>query len=230
VGSGRPKTARAALEAVIFDMDGVLIDSEPIHLEATRVVLADLGIDYVPDPDEDFCGCTDWDVFHALRMRYALEPDENALAAVWIARTVELLSQPLVPMAGVPGVLHTLRQSGLRLALASSSAPSIIAATLAGLGLRDVFEFTVSGHDVGRGKPAPDIFVEAARRLGLGPDALLIVEDSSNGLLAAVAAGIRCVAVPCPSTAAQDFSKAAGRLNDLTELPGWITEGHALVG
>jgi HAD superfamily hydrolase (TIGR01509 family) len=230
VGSGGPKTARAALEAVIFDMDGVLIDSEPIHLEATRVVLADLGIDYVPDPDENFCGCTDWDVFHALRTRYALEPDENALASVWIARTVELLSQPLVPMAGVPEVLHTLRQSGLRLALASSSAPSIIAATLTGLGLRDVFEFTVSGHDVGRGKPAPDIFVEAARRLGLGPDALLVVEDSSNGLLAAIAAGIRCVAVPCPSTAAQDFSKAAGRLNDLTELPGWITEGRALVG
>jgi HAD superfamily hydrolase (TIGR01509 family) len=223
-------SAAAALEAVIFDMDGVLIDSEPIHVEATRALLADLGIDYVPDPDENFFGCTDWDVFHALRARYALAADEDELAAAWVARSVKLLSGPLVPMAGVPDVLHALRRSGLRLALASSSAPQIIAATMTGLGLLDVFELTVSGHDVDRGKPAPDIFLEAARRLGLGPEALLVVEDSSNGLLAAVAAGIRCVAVPCPSTAAQDFSKAAGRLNDLTELPGWIARGRALVG
>jgi HAD superfamily hydrolase (TIGR01509 family) len=222
VKSEHLKAAQSALEAVIFDMDGVLIDSEPIHVEATRALLADLGIDYVPDPDVNFFGWTDWDVFHALRTRYALEPDENALAADWVARSVKLLSGPLVPMAGVPDVLHTLRRSGLRLALASSSAPSIITATLRGLELVDVFETTVSGHDVDRGKPAPDIFLEAARRLGLGPGALLVVEDSFNGLSAAVAAGIRCVAVPCPSTAGQDFSGAAGCLLDLTELPAWI--------
>ncbi len=227
MGSQERKAVRPALEAVIFDMDGVLIDSEPIHTEATRAVLADLGIDYVPDPDENFCGCTDWDVFHALRVRYALGPDEGSLAEAWIARSVEMLSGPLVPMAGVPDVLHTIRRSGLRLALASSSAPAIITATLTGLGLQDVFEFTVSGHDVERGKPAPDIFIEAARRLGLGPEALLIIEDSSNGLAAAVAAGIRCVAVPCPSTAGQDFSCAAACLRDLTELPGWIEAGRS---
>lgn len=222
--------AATALEAVIFDMDGVLIDSEPIHFEATRALLADLGIDYVPDLDENFFGCTDRDVFRALRARYALAADEDELAAAWVARSVKLLGGPLVPMAGVPDVLHTLRRSGLRLALASSSAPPIIAATMTGLGLLDIFECTVSGHDVERGKPLPDIFLEAARRLGLGPEALLIVEDSFNGLSAAVAAGIRCVVVPCPSTAAQDFSTAAGRLNDLTELPGWIAGGRGLVG
>jgi len=210
------------LEAVIFDMDGVLIDSEPIHFEATRELLAEHGVDYVPGHDENFFGCTDREVFRVLRSRYALEVTEEHLAAAWVGRVVRLLGGPLVPMAGVPGVLHELRGSGLRLALASSSAPAIIAATLAGLGVSDAFECTVSGHEVERGKPAPDIFLETARRLRLGRNACLIVEDSENGLRAAVAAGIRCIAVPCPSTAAQDFSKAAGRLNDLTELPVWI--------
>jgi HAD superfamily hydrolase (TIGR01509 family) len=210
------------IEAVIFDMDGVLIDSEPIHTEATRAMLADLGIEYVSDPNENFVGCTDWDVFHALRARYGLAGDEGQLSAAWVARSVKLLSRPLVPMRGVPDVLHVLRRSGIRLALASSSAPPIIAATLNGLGLSSVFEITVSGHDVERGKPAPDIFLEAARRLEVRPEALLIVEDSFNGLSAAVAAGIRCVAVPCPSTARQDLTGAAVRLADLTELLPWL--------
>jgi beta-phosphoglucomutase-like phosphatase (HAD superfamily) len=121
-----------------------------------------------------------------------------------------------------------LRARGLRLALASSSAPPIIAATLAGLSLSDMFEFAVSGHDVERGKPAPDIFIEAVRRLGLRREACLVVEDSFNGLSAATAAGVRCVAVPCPSTAGQDFSGADGRLNDLTELPAWVEQAGRL--
>jgi HAD superfamily hydrolase (TIGR01509 family) len=217
---GAPSTS--LLEAVIFDMDGVLIDSEPIHVEATRMLLAEHGVDYVPRHDENFYGCTDLEVFRALRARYALESDEEALAASWVRRVVKLLGGPLVPMAGVPSVLHELRRAGLRLALASASAPAVIAATLAGLGASDAFECAVSGHEVGRGKPAPDIFLETVRRLGLEPGACLVVEDSQNGLSAALAAGIRCVAVPCPSTAAQDFSSASGRLNDLTQLPGWI--------
>jgi HAD superfamily hydrolase (TIGR01509 family) len=223
-------TGRArAIEAVVFDMDGVLIDSEPIHFEATRALLADLGIDYVPDLEENFFGCTDWDVFHALRARYGLAADEEQLASRWVARSVKLLGGPLVPMPGVPDVLHALRRRGIRLALASSSAPSIIAATLNGLGLSALFEFTLSGHDVERGKPAPDIFLEATRRLAVSPEALVIVEDSFNGLSAAVAAGIRCVAVPCGSTARQDFSRAAARLGDLTELLPWLDASGLVV-
>jgi len=228
VKSAQVAHGASALEAVVFDMDGVLIDSEPVHFEATRALLADLGIEYVPDLDENFFGCTDYDVFHALRSRYDLAADEGQLAAAWVERSVRLLSRPLTPMRGVPDVLHALRRSGIRLALASSSAPPIIAATLSGLALTDLFEFVVSGHDVERGKPAPDIFLEAARRLQARPEALVIVEDSFNGLSAAVAAGIRCVAVPCPSTARQDFSRAAVRLRDLTELLPWL-EANGLV-
>jgi HAD superfamily hydrolase (TIGR01509 family) len=218
-GDGRTP---AALDAVIFDMDGVLVDSEPVHVEATRSVLADHGVAYRTDRDENFYGCTDRELFRALRARYRLAATEDDMAEQWIARVVGLLARPLAPMAGVPGVLQQLRAAGLRLALASSSAPAIIAATLAGLGLSDTFDLFVSGHAVGRGKPAPDIFVEAVRRLGVGAEACLVIEDSSNGVVAAAEAGIRCVAIPCPSTAGQDFSRATVRLDDLTELPAWI--------
>ncbi len=223
-------TAAFPLVAVIFDMDGVLIDSEPIHFEATRALLAEHGVDYPFTHDDNFYGCTDREVFRSLRARYGLAPAEQELAASWIARVVDRLGRPLRPMAGVPEALRVLKASGLRRALASSSAPEIIRATLAGLGVADLFDLTVSGHDVERGKPAPDIFLEAVRRLGLPREACLVVEDSFNGLSAAVAAGIRCVAVPCPSTSDQDFSCAAGRLNDLRELPAWVGVARASSG
>ena len=215
------------LAAVIFDMDGVLIDSEPIHFEATRALLAEQGVTYTHEANDNFYGCTDRDVFRLLRARYHLEPAEPDLAEAWIGRVVHLLGRPLQAMAGVPVALSALRASGLRLALASSSAPRIIRATLAGLGLEGMFELVVSGHDVERGKPAPDIFLETVRRLGLPGEACLVVEDSYNGVSAATAAGLRCVAVPCPSTVGQDFSRAAVRLRSLLDLPAWVEAARA---
>ncbi len=211
-----------ALACVIFDMDGVLVDSEPIHFEATRALLAGHAVTYSHEVNDNFFGCTDRDVFRLLRARYHLAPSEPDLAADWIARVVALLGRPLQGMAGVPSALRALKDAGLRLALASSSAPEIIRATLAGLGLDGMFELVVSGHEVERGKPAPDIFVEAVRRLDLPREACLVVEDSFNGVSAAFAAGIQCVAVPCPSTAGQDFSRATARLSSLLELPAWV--------
>ena len=208
-------------------MDGVLVDSEPLHFAATRALLAEQGVSYEPAHDENFFGCTDRDVFTALRARYGLTQGEGELAAAWIARVVALLPSEAVPLPGVPDVLVHLRRQGLRLALASSSAPAIIETTLATLGVSAEFEVKVSGHEVARGKPSPDIFVEAARRLDVPCDACLVIEDSMNGLRAAVAAGIPCVVVPCPSTAHQNFTGAAGRILSLVQLPAWIERRRA---
>ena len=208
--------------AVIFDMDGVLLDSEPIHLEATRALLADLGIDYSASADDNFFGCTDRDVFRVLKARYGLTIDEDQLAEAWVARVIPALPSRVAPLPGVPAVLHELRRRGLRLALASSSVPLVIAASLEALGVASLFEARVSGHDVDHGKPSPEIFLEAARRLGLQPEECVVVEDSYNGLQAARAAGMRCAVVPCASTAHQEFSGASARLTSLHELPGWM--------
>jgi HAD superfamily hydrolase (TIGR01509 family) len=141
-----------------------------------------------------------------------------------------MIEASATPLPGVPSVLHELKRRGLRLALASASVPVVIAASLRTLGVEDVFETRVSGHDVANGKPSPDIFLEAARRLALPPANCVAVEDSQNGLRAALAAGMRCAVVPCPSTAHQDFSGASTRLANLHALPLWLdslTDGPA---
>jgi HAD superfamily hydrolase (TIGR01509 family) len=210
--------------AVIFDMDGVLVDSEPVHVEATRLVLADHGVVY--DEEDDFFGFTDLEVFRILRQRHGLEADEGTLARAWVSRVIALLPGRLVPATGVPEVLEELRGDGYRLALASGSAPAIIYATLRALSLEGMFEQVVSAGEVGRGKPAPDIFEETARRLGLAPAHCVVVEDSRNGVLAARAAGMACAAVPCASTVRQDLSAATVRLPDLRALAAWLVHGQ----
>jgi HAD superfamily hydrolase (TIGR01509 family) len=207
---------------VIFDMDGVLIDSEPIHSDAMRALLADHGEELTTELEESFLGCSERDVFRMVKAHYALPEGETELAADWIARVVDLLGRSLAPLDGVPDVLHRLRRSGVRLALASSAAPAIIAATLKGLRLTDVFEVVVSGHDVASGKPAPDIFLETAHRMGVAPGDCVVVEDSVKGVSAACAAGMRCAAIPCGATVGHDFARATVRLASLEDLPAYL--------
>jgi HAD superfamily hydrolase (TIGR01509 family) len=205
--------------ALIFDMDGVLVDSEPVHVEATRRLLAEHGVRY--EGRDDFFGFTDQEVFRVLRARYALAPDETTLAQRWIELVLRLADR-MVPLPGVPDVLERLKSRGYRLALASGSAPPVIDATLAVLGISDVFELVVSAKQVGRGKPAPDLFLATAARLGLAPSSCLVIEDSRNGLLAAVGAGMRCVVIPCASTSGQQFLEASALLGRLADLEPWL--------
>jgi HAD superfamily hydrolase (TIGR01509 family) len=121
-------------------------------------------------------------------------------------------------MPGVPEVLHRVRAAGYRLALASSAEMAVIEANLGALAIGGLFEAVVSGAQVPRGKPAPDVFLAAAARLGVPAEACLVIEDSRNGLLAAKAAGMRCAVVPCAYTRHQDFREADHRLAALPDL------------
>jgi HAD superfamily hydrolase (TIGR01509 family) len=209
------------VHAVVFDMDGVLVDSEPLHVEATRLLLAECGVEYGHAQD-DFFGFSDEEVFRVLKARHRLEASVEDLARRWVERVRPLIAVSVRPLPGVPAVLAELGEAGLRLALASGSSPELIEATLDALGIRARFDHVVSARDVGRGKPAPDIFLEAARRLQVHPGGALVVEDSRNGLLAARRAGMPCAVIPCPSTRLQDFTGAAVRLTALSELPAWL--------
>jgi HAD superfamily hydrolase (TIGR01509 family) len=208
----------AAVNALVFDMDGVLVDSEPLHFEAARRILAGHGVPYTDADNRQFFGLTAAEAFRILRARHALAADASALAQQYAHEVVTLIEAHALPMPGVPDVLQRLHGAGFRLALASSSDPVVIAATLRRLGVAALFETVVSGADVTRGKPAPDIFVEAARRLGVPAEACLVIEDSRNGVLAAKAAAMACVAIPCRATAHEDFSEAALQVANLVEL------------
>ncbi len=204
--------------AVLFDMDGVLVDSEPLHLRATQAALGDRGPSFTERDNRAFVGATDAELFRVLRILFDLPTPTADLVAAKVHHLVALIRAEARPMPGVPAVPLRLRAAGLRLGLASSSPRPVIQAVLEVVGLAGVFEATVSGEETPRGKPAPHIYLMAARRLGVEPRECLVVEDSRNGVLAAKAAGMTVAAIPCPATRRDDFTPADLVLPDLEAL------------
>ncbi len=199
-------------------MDGVLVDSEPLGMEAMRRVMARHGVVYTEADNNEFLGRTTLEECRILRARHRLEADERDLTREYVDILVALIRDRPRPMPGVPAVLGELCTAGYRMALASSAEPVVIAENVRSLDLARFFEAIVSGTEVAHGKPAPDVFVETARRLGIPAGGCLVVEDSRNGLLAAKAAGMACAVVPCASTCHQDFREADYRFRFLAEL------------
>jgi HAD superfamily hydrolase (TIGR01509 family) len=212
------------LSAVIFDMDGVLIDSEPLGFEAMRLVMASHGVRYTEVENTEFLGKTTLESCRVLRARHAIGTDASALARRYTGFKVGMIRQDPRPRPGVPGMVQRVGELGFRLALASSAAPEEIAAATEALGLGRAFNVVVAGTEVEHGKPAPDIFVEAGRRLRAPAGECLVIEDSRNGLLAAKAAGMRCAIVPCPATRHQSFAEADFHFETLESLPPLLME------
>lgn len=205
-------------QAVIFDMDGVLVDSEPFGFEAMRRMVARYGLGYSEQENAEFLGRTTLESCRILKARHGLPDAAETLADFYIEGMLAQIEEGPVPMPGVPDVLERVRAGGYRLALASSAELRVIHANLTALALGPLFEAVVSGTQVARGKPAPDVFIAAADRLAVPPDRCLVVEDSRNGLLAAKAAGMICAVVPCAHTRHQDFREADHRLTALPDL------------
>jgi beta-phosphoglucomutase family hydrolase len=206
------------IAAVVFDMDGVLLDSEPLHDLATVEVLAERGVAWTPQRNGAFIGLTTFESFTAICARLSLPHDPRELEARYTACVLQILRARAAPLPGVPDVLRALRERGLRLALASSSCPEVIDVTLDALGVRHLFDVVVSGTEVPHGKPAPDVFLEAAKRLGVPPAACIVIEDSERGVQGAHAAGMRSIAIPCGPTRTHDFTAATLVLDGLPAL------------
>jgi HAD superfamily hydrolase (TIGR01509 family) len=211
-------------------MDGVLVDSEPVNFRAMQEMLAARGIPYTEADDRQFRGRRNLDVYRWLRERGAVDADDEDLERDLSARLTALIRRHCTPMPGVPAVLLALRERGYRLALASSAVPAVIAANLDATGTAALFELRVSGVEVRDGKPAPDIFLEAARRLGLPPARCLVIEDSRNGVLAARAAGMPVVAIPCAATRDEDLSPATVRLDAMPAVLSLLPPAALLRG
>ena len=183
------------LEAVFFDQDGVLVDSEGAWDAARRAIVAENGGRWRDGATRAMMGMSspEWSRYVRDELGVALEPQEIS------RRVVErLLAGYERELPLLPGAVEAVRRVAARwpVGLASSANREVIDAVLAASDLAGTFGATVSGEEVARGKPAPDIYVEAARRLGVDPARSAAVEDSSNGLRAAAAAGMRVVALP----------------------------------
>lgn len=201
------RPAPGACTAVILDLDGVLVDSEPLHLRATQAVLGPRGRSFTERDHRSFFGATDAEVLRVLRILLDLDVPSEALVARRRAHLRTLLPTAR-PRPGVPEVVHRLADRGFRLGLTSVSPRTAVTATLEATRLAAAFDAIVTVEDVERGAPWPDAFLLAARRLGTQPARCLAVEDSRNGVLAARAAGMPVAAIPCPATSDEDFSLA----------------------
>ena len=187
-----------AIDAVIFDMDGVLIDSEPTWTEVRRRFVRDEGGRWPEGAAEAMQGMAtaEWAAYLHEELGVGLPAHEVATRVIDAMAAALGSSPPLMP-----GAVSAVRRVAERwpLGLASSSPARLIAHVLDAAGLAGAFQVTLSTEEVGRGKPAPDAYLTVAGRLGVDPARCAAVEDSTNGLRAALAAGMRTIAVPTES-------------------------------
>ncbi|MGI6081622.1 MAG: HAD family hydrolase [Limnochordia bacterium] len=182
--------------AVIFDCDGVLVDSEPVSLYVLQTVLHQFQIHASRDELSAYCGYSDEKTHEALVSRYGeFARQQQFLAAINATYMQAIKDEGLPVFSGVRELIETLARQRIRYALGSSGPRAKIEASLAITGLNRVFSVTVSAEDVTHPKPAPDIFLLCAQRLSVNPSNTVVIEDSLLGIQAAQRAGMACVAV-----------------------------------
>jgi HAD superfamily hydrolase (TIGR01509 family) len=211
------------IEAVIFDMDGLLIDSEPLAREAWRATCrrsqpASLWDRRLAGRTERMLGRREAECAALVHAELGLSTPIDALCRQRNDLFLASLPGRLKPMAGARELLAELHARGVRRALATSGERRYVAMVMRELELDAAFEVRVVAEDVAHGKPAPDVYVLAAQRLSLTPAACLVLEDAPNGIAAAKAAGMNCVAVPNAFTRALDLSAADARLPSLVAV------------
>jgi sugar-phosphatase len=208
------------IRAVIFDMDGLLIDTEPIWRQAEMEVFRRVGLELTEEQCLETMGVRIADV---VRLWYSRHP--------WTGSSCEEVTRQIeqsviehvmaegVPKAGVCEAMAMIHEAGLPIAIASSSSVTMIDAVVRRLGLEQYVQVTCTGEDEPEGKPHPGVYLSAARRLGVPPEECLALEDSPNGVLSARAAGMYCIAIPDPFLAGDPrFEQADHQLDSLEQL------------
>ncbi|MEU5274223.1 HAD family phosphatase [Streptomyces hygroscopicus] len=184
------------LPAVIFDLDGTLVDSEPLYYQAGRRTLERYGITgFTWEEHTEFIGIGTRETLETLRGRYGIDAPVEELLAVKNRHYLELAATTEA-FPAMRALVERLSAAGHPLAVASGSSRSAIASALKATGLEALLPVQVSAEDVGRGKPEPDVFLAAARLLAVDPAECVVIEDAGPGVEAARRAGMRCIAVP----------------------------------
>jgi HAD superfamily hydrolase (TIGR01509 family) len=196
------------LKAVIFDMDGVIIDSEPVHKKAERATLSPHGILLSDEELNSYMGTEARVLISNYIGKYSLKAAFEDLYASYQKNLIALFENEVEPVPATLRLIGELQKSGTPLAVGSSSVRRLVELVLDKLEIRRAFAAVVTGEDAPRSKPHPDIFIETARRLGRDPADCLVIEDSTNGVRAAKAAGMPCLGFRNPSSGGQDLSEA----------------------
>ncbi|WP_229399303.1 HAD family hydrolase [Micromonospora okii] len=180
---------------MVFDLDGVIVDSEPVWEEVRRAYVAAHGGTWQPDTQRRLMGMSTGEWARYLSGELGVDRTPEQVAAEVVEEMTRRYAQRVPVIDGADGVVRRLA-ARWPLGLASSSPTRLIGAALAATGLTEAFRATLSTEETPRGKPAPDVYLAVAARMGVHPSRCVAVEDSSNGVQSAAAAGMRVVAVP----------------------------------
>jgi len=207
-------------DAVIFDMDGVLVNSEPFYVQVEQQMFEKVGAKVSHDEHLNYQGTATDRMWKTVKEKHGLKQSIEKLVEMTnsvVTPYFESLSS-IDPMPGVAELIQKLRNKNVPLALASSSFPDVIEIILRKTGLKENFIIVVDSQMAGSSKPEPGIFLLAAKKLGVQPEKCLVIEDSTNGIKAAKTAGMFCVAFAGPGTEHQNQSLADWIISDFTEL------------
>lgn len=208
------------IKCVIFDMDGVLIDTEPLHYEVWQEVFAERGLIIDFENYKDCIGSTRKFLYELILKNYERDfRDDPSLPKRFIEIKDKFLEEHGIPqIEGVTETVKTLHEKGYKLAVASSSPLRYINFAMEKLGIASCFDLLFSGEQVKNPKPAPDTFLAVSEKLGIAPDECVVIEDSENGSKAAKAANMYCLGFANPHSGDQDLSAANEIFYPFSEL------------
>jgi len=214
---------RRAPRALLWDNDGVLVDTESLFFQATGEVLGRFDVELTEEVYVDYAMRRGRSLFELIEDRVGDADEVKRIRATRDARYAELIGQGVRVLEGVQEALAAL-YGQLPMAIVTSSGRAHFDQIHRPLGLLRHFEFALAGGDYARHKPEPDPYLAAAERLGLAPEDCMAVEDSERGLSAAVAAGMRCLVVPTPLSRDGDFGRAHRVLEHAGEVPDAVAQ------
>lgn len=198
------------IETIIFDMDGVIIDSEPIHMQIERELFDELGLDISEKEHQNYVGASSIELWSAMVKKESLKISPEKLVDIKEERYLNHLktASELKPLDGVMDVIVHLHKAEKRLAVASSATRLEIEYILKKLQLRSYFSCVVSGAELERSKPDPQIFLTVSSITKTPPEQCCVIEDSRNGVEAAKSAGMNCIGFKNPNSGNQDLSNS----------------------
>lgn len=219
----------AKYRAILFDMDGVLVDSEPLFLAAINRLLVQEGVEpvSVEENEEYLIGTTINETWRQLKIHRTLPLPTEEYIRRYDEIVRQVMMEELEPQPGVRELLEVCSRRGLPKAVASSSLHMWVDLKLNAIGLTDAFDAVLGGDDVSRGKPEPEIYITAAERLGVPPAECIAIEDSPIGIAAAVASGAYTIAVRTEYTRNLDVSQAHTVLESLEDFDLSLLAGGA---
>ena len=210
------------IKAVIFDMDGVIVDSEFINFHTMLAVLEKYGIDFDFKYYSKFPGGSCIEAFESVKRDFGADFDVSAMVSEFNnQRRITACKNGWTP---VRNAVDTVKYCAgkYRLALASGSAPDIIENVTNSFNINTLFESKISGENIERCKPAPDIFLKSAENIGIMPQNCAVIEDSHNGVLAAKAADMMCIGVVNPNSGSQDLSAADFIVDNMSDIKKYL--------